>query len=797
MLVRGPRWSRFALLALPLLLFRDAVFHGRAFYERDIQLAWQPQVSVFVHCLFSGSWPVWDPFLGFGQPLLGDPSGQLLYPPTWLNLFMVPWTYYTVFVVAHALLGLAGVYVLSRRLGVSEPGAFVASVIWMLSGPTLSLVNLYHHFAGATWIPWVVVAADRAFRSGRWRDVAWLGLAFGAQLLAGSAEMAAASVILAALHAALSIVDWRTPLARSNRRLLGGAVLAGLLASGMAAAQWLPTAEVARRSQRQRLDESERTLWSVHPVAGVETILPMSLGALPLRADRRVAFFDGREPFLLSIYLGMPAVGLITAAAVVGRQRRLAVTCTLGALLLAFGRHTPVYAIASTAVPFLGSFRYPAKAMAVVALGWALMAGIGFDAWRARAPHPAVRWRWILGVTIAAVLLGATVLALVYFAPARLSALLFHEPDPYGRPPSEILRAPALDLSVGVIATVLVAGLMAVRILRPRRAGVVATAVALLAMGELFWVHRAENPTAPRELLAYRPPVLADMRQDDGRRLYVYDYAGFEAKAEQHLGRASPYTLARVPPGQTRGLAQALALRLYPLPPQPAIWGLYGSFELDGRRLYPPYLADLTGFLRVTEGTAEHLRLLRLGAVREVVALHERGFEDLTPVATFESLFPEPIRLFRVPDPLPRAYVVGGSRAADGRFALERVLVDPAFDPEREVVLADGAPTAPPAGFTGRARILELRPDRMRVEVTTSHDGWLVLVDAYDPGWRATLDGRPVPVLRANYAFRAVRAPAGTHVIEQVYRPHSVWAGLALSASALAAASLILIRDRG
>jgi hypothetical protein len=700
-----------------------------------------------------------------------------------------------VLVVAHALFGLAGVYHLSRRLGVSEAGASVASAIWMLSGPTLSLVNLYHHLAGATWIPWVLVAADRAFRSGRWRDVTMLGLAFGAQLLAGSAEMAAASVLLAALHAALSIVDWHTPLARPNRRLLGGAVLAALLGSGIGAAQWLPTAEVARRSQRQRLDESERTVWSVNPVAGVETILPVSLGALPLRADRRVAFFDGREPFLVSIYLGLPVLGLVTAAAVAGRQRRLAVTCTLGALLLAFGRHTPVYAIASAAIPFLSSFRYPAKAMAVVALGWALMAGIGFDTWR--APHAAARWRWILAVMITGVLLGATALGFVYLAPARLSALLFHEPDPYGRPPWEILRAPALDLCVGVIATLLVTGLTAVRMLRPRRAGVVASAVALLAVCELAWVHRAVNPTAPRELLGYRPPVLADMRQDDGRRLYVYDYAGFESKAEQHLGRASPYALARVPPGQTRGLAHALAVRLYPLPPQPAIWGLYGSFELDGRRLYPPYLADLTGFLRVTEGTAEHLRLLRLGAVREVVALHERGFEDLTPVATFESLFPEAIRLFRVPEPLPRAYVVGGSRVADGRFALERVLVDPAFDPEREVVLADGTPTVPPAGFTGRARILELRPDRVRVEVTTSHDGWLVLVDAYDPGWRATLDGRAAAVLRANYAFRAVRAPAGTHVIEQVYRPPSVWAGLALSASALAAASWIMIRDRG
>src|SRR5918996_5418551 len=118
--IRRPVWGLFALLALALLLFRDAVFRGRVFYERDIQLAWQPQVSAFVHCIDRGSWPVWDPFLGFGQPLLADPSGQFLYPPTWLNLFVMPCTYYTLFVVGHAVLGAAGVYALCRRLGITD-----------------------------------------------------------------------------------------------------------------------------------------------------------------------------------------------------------------------------------------------------------------------------------------------------------------------------------------------------------------------------------------------------------------------------------------------------------------------------------------------------------------------------------------------------------------------------------------------------------------------------------------------------------------------------------------------------
>ena len=87
--------------------------------------------------------------------------------------------------------------------------------------------------------------------------------------------------------------------------------------------------------------------------------------------------------------------------------------------------------------------------------------------------------------------------------------------------------------------------------------------------------------------------------------------------------------------------------------------------------------------------------------------------------------------------------------------------------------------------------MVDWRPDRAVVEATLSRAGYLVLVDAFDPGWRASVDGAPAEVLRANLAFRAVALGAGTHRVELAYRPASVRIGLALSAAALAAAVLL------
>src|SRR4029077_485977 len=121
-------------------------------------------------------------------------------------------------------------------------------------------------------------------------------------------------------------------------------------------------------------------------------------------------------------------------------------------------------------------------------------------------------------------------------------------------------------------------------------------------------------------------------------------------------------------------------------PPVGGAWGLPGSFDHDTPGLAPRLLSEMSDLLLLVEGTAAHLRLLQIGAVADVVALHTEGLQALRPVVTADALMNEPVRVFEVPDFRPRAYAVGGVRIADGGDAL-RLLLDAQFDPRREVVL--------------------------------------------------------------------------------------------------------------
>ncbi len=90
------------------------------------------------------------------------------------------------------------------------------------------------------------------------------------------------------------------------------------------------------------------------------------------------------------------------------------------------------------------------------------------------------------------------------------------------------------------------------------------------------------------------------------------------------------------------------------------------------------------------------------------------------------------------------------------------------------------------------ADVIDEAPGRVRLHVVLNRPAIVVLADAFDPGWRATLDGQPAPVLRANRLMRAVAVPAGRHEIVYTYRPASILLGLGASlAGAILLASAI------
>jgi hypothetical protein len=147
-------------------------------------------------------------------------------------------------------------------------------------------------------------------------------------------------------------------------------------------------------------------------------------------------------------------------------------------------------------------------------------------------------------------------------------------------------------------------------------------------------------------------------------------------------------------------------------------------------------------------------------------------------------------------EPLPRATLHGSWETLAGEEILRR-LADPAFDPAGALLLEEPAPPAPGREARGAASIERYDPDRVVVRASVEGDAFLLLADAWYPGWRVSVDGAPAKLYRADYAFRGVFLGPGEHVVDFRFEPRSFRVGAAVSCLSLGGTVLLLIKGHG
>jgi hypothetical protein len=156
---------------------------------------------------------------------------------------------------------------------------------------------------------------------------------------------------------------------------------------------------------------------------------------------------------------------------------------------------------------------------------------------------------------------------------------------------------------------------------------------------------------------------------------------------------------------------------------------------------------------------------------------------------------------------LPRVFVVDRQRTVAGDKAQLAAVTAPSFEGRRVAVTGKPLPGLPQddgagggsAGTAGSARLLSYKPERVVADASARRAGLLVLTDVFYPGWKATVDGRDVPIERVNYLLRGVPIPAGNHRVEFRYEPTSYRVGWIISLVALLvvlAVAIVGLRSR-
>ncbi|MBL9078807.1 MAG: hypothetical protein JNL08_14980 [Planctomycetes bacterium] len=847
---RTARWLAIATLCLlPLCWLWPSVAGPRRFVPYDLaefppaslQLshdAWQatargtnhdvtevpvwflPELVLARDELRSGRAPTWNPHARGGAPLHAHGLIGLCYPPNWLALFAADpearlgW-------LAWLSLALGGLLALGllRELGLPWFAAWFGAALFELSAPMATNAYFWMRLASFVWLPGVLWTLLRLARGDTLRPAALAAAAaaFAATWLGGFPPFAATTSAFALSWTLwLAAERWREQSARAALRLLlrlGAAlVLGGLLALP----QVLPSLQFFPLSARTPNPTAQDLAGSAFEVYGLTGYLAPDLIAHPT-ATHEFGYAQSALALLLNgrtdaagkaqlpnynyteyaVFLGTLGLLLAIAGAIGGRGRRRGFALLAYGLAFGLALQLPGVRLLSQ-LPLLENV-WPMRWLAPASLLLAWLAALGVE----RLQRDGMRLPAALG--IAALLLGglgawACRLPAAWhtadntWAPQRIAehfgvsvqGVVEHVQGVPAPPFDRFALSFARAAATGTVAAIglLLAGVLLLALARARGERTRRWLLWLGAAATLLQLalHGAPLTAGAARAHALDTPVHAFLRERA---------AAAAADGGVTIARASvvPTLPAQLPPGElmAAGLRDLHFYTHYDGRSAQPLAAMLGP-ELGPRAAAKGYLV-----LSLPDALLEH-PLLDLLGVRYVLATER--LEHAGPAVGPEFAGPRgAFFVYERPHALPRAFTVPALRVLADDQAVVAALADPALAPRTAALVtaadapadAAAAPDAPPRTVRFRTDT----PTEVELEVAAGAAPWLVLTDTFLPGWTATVDGAPVPIRRANHAFRVVPLHGEACRVRFVYAAPGLAAGFA--AAVLAVATLLAL----
>ncbi|MBR4190341.1 MAG: hypothetical protein IKQ55_10320 [Kiritimatiellae bacterium] len=824
--------------AVAVLVFRVVVPEGALLFSTDDNVG---LMSMFKRMSESSLASRWQDGVLAGLPDVGGlrPSFALLREVSaeWFtNAF-------------HGLCLALGAWLLAlwgRGKGLRPAACALGAAVAFWTGTNLTLTYAGHvgKYGVMFFCALALWATGKWGRSGK---VAWgavAGAAAGAMFL----EQGDVALFCAVLLLPVGVLEaWRAVKAGTGgsarspgawaKQLLPAGLAAVLLAGGAALATRGSGVTDGVEAQAPEAKWEFITQWSQPPAESVDFIAPGWAGwrsgdpSGPYwgRTGRDGAWERTGRGFmnfrLETVYVGalplfFAVVGIVAAARGRKREWLLWTGVTAAALVLSFGKYTPLYRVVA-ALPGFGEIRNPNKFLHFFQLGWGVLAAVGLDAAMRMDAKQRRRWSWAgWGMAAAAALAAGHEWAGGAAESVKLSAAGW---GPMG----------AVIVRNKVFALWWCAGAFAL-------AGAMVRGMGLESFPMIGkkvsngW----KNPVAQGgffQWLEKKFPMVGKLFSN-GWKVFL-PWAGAALVVAEAAWLVGPHYIQTMPEGYVAGnpLSEHLQAERkggrVALVSQDAPWynqWLTYLFPHEGipslnvtQLPRPP--ADYAAWWRAVP---DPVRQWQLAAVSHVLAhgsiakriLEEPelgwkfrldwayrpvqdadgawGAESIPAESAMAGLESMPEAVLALRKPVARVQPASYWLESEDAEAL-RLLAAPDFVPGETVLLPPGSAEAAGLGAAraapsakGRAAVegeVELRPGvyKFAVEVAEA-PALLRIAENFNAGWKCRIDGKAAPVLRADYLFMAVPlAEAGRHEVELRYAPGSAAVGLEAAGLAL------------
>jgi hypothetical protein len=757
-----------------------------------------------------------------GWPLVGDAQLRWLYPPNLSLLALEPVTAFSFLTIGYIGLATAGMwFYLRRAAGVGPwPAACGAATLGLSGFFACHLMSGIVVFpAAGAWVPWILMLGWRVGRVGGVRTIAWFAAAIGAQVFSGAPQIMFYTWVALILQMLWCLTEGfarnlrsNVPIAAVIGRALGipfrYAVGAGLGAA-IGASSLIPTREFGALSfQRGGQSEFEyvsdcslapRYLWLfVAPkffgdphnegfywggregyweICGYMGVGPLAALFIALLSWR--SLFGGPSKGRLHVEGDFNRAECRRDLSTLSPASFAAFHLVLGglALFLAFGRYNPFYRGLFEWVPGFSSFRVPSRWLLFLQFSLATLLALVLERILGETKEHAAPARRSL-IAVGGLIAFGVVAALRSPQVMEAAGVGEYRRDfnPLsGRPIDLQLQSwtagslwRAAGFSLGWLILFTIAG----KRIRPVGRQMLPVAAACLVLADVLHFGLSMTTTRTRE----------------GQTREFYPESALVKSLRAELAGH-------------RLLALDDVLAWYHSQDTPELWANRATIQglHDARGYYPICLRWFGHFINALSGRSLRTPMGSLPFVEPTLDPSLLATLDVKCLLSYEKL---PVPGLRVVAQTPfglKMYEAVGRQgpafAVQAQFAAGlsddqemAILTARDFDSRKFALASQPPPDVGPVGEQGQVRsvdLVRLTPNRIRLNVGNGSGNLVVVSEAYHPGWKATLHGRPGEVIRANHALIGVYVPPGDHQVTLAFQPESFRFGLYVTLGAI------------
>ena len=699
--------------------------------------------------LKQGIFPLWNSYAFAGNPLLGNLQSAVFYPLNILFLFLQPQWAWITYIMIQPVLSTLFMYLFIRSIGLSRVAALIAGIGFSFLGYLDVWFEMGIIGHAALWFPFIMWGMTKFINTKKTLFLVLSALGITCSLLSGHPQTTAYVLIFSVSY--YLYTGWGK---LTKRQLFIGLFILGIGIS-LAAIQIIPTYELLTHSVQDKITATRIFHKFITPPSHIAMLFAPDFFGNPATNN-----FWGKDYGEFMSYSGI----VVLLFAFIGfysqfknKIVRLSVVMTIIAFLVAY---VPFIAdmLFNSPIPLLNT-ELPSRTMFLAAMGFVLTAAYGVDA--------------VQREKIKKIIPPVLFFLLIYIFIWVVAYTMHGDP------------ANITVTKHNIILPTIIAFLAGCAILFRRftKQFFILWIIIFVCMGfEYSYFLDKYLPWSSKQYMFPQQELLTKLQElTPPNRIYGYDTATIATNLPVQWQLQSPEGYDPLYIKNYSELLDAAAT---------------GKLETD----LPRSDALLPSSLPVQDSYRKQV-LLNLLGVKYVLDKDDSAPKQLDPrpdrfpANRFQLIYQQyKWKIYENKNALPRALVFYNYTVIPQKDKAIQTIFNPSYPYAQNLLLTTAQSFIGKSVPATPAKITQYSANTVEIATNTKKTGLLFLSDNYYPGWQATVDDKPEPILLADYSFRAVEVTAGKHIVKFSYMPSSFYLGAIITL--LSAIILVIVSKK-